>query len=175
MAKIGAISLAGVVALILIFFLLIPVLSSEAKREYVLGEKVKIEMPGDGFFKVKIESPSGVNVYDISGALVFEPSDIGKYEVSYEGKVLEFIVVGKEEINAQNSVDESILEEVENGSENFSSYIKDEVIANERRENSGEQDTFYDESDSEQIAVGRPVLHKENFDYLVNSFNEYLG
>ncbi|HLC78405.1 MAG TPA: hypothetical protein VJH92_04730 [Candidatus Nanoarchaeia archaeon] len=83
-AKIGAIGVFGVLLLAILVFVVLPLISSQnqIKSQYFLGEKIKIDIPPDGTYKIKIEAPYGTFVHEATGSILFNPEAVGKYMVN---------------------------------------------------------------------------------------------
>ncbi|MBD3253413.1 hypothetical protein GF386_06780, partial [Candidatus Pacearchaeota archaeon] len=125
MAKIGAISIIGILLIGLILGLLIVSLGSAVieKNEYILGEKVKIDLT-DKNYKLKIITPSDTFFKEgYGGAVIFEPEELGKYILEteldgenevYEFEVIDELVVGEKESDVlKEEIDDETFEKDE--------------------------------------------------------------
>ena len=116
----GKISLVVLLIMLMVFliFMSISSFASPEKKQYQLGEKVKIDLKGSENFKLKITTPSTSFVKKGSDeVIIFKPEEIGKYKVSIETKnekkEYEFEVISKAnpksgEINITQESNETI-------------------------------------------------------------------
>ena len=114
-AKIGTISAFGVLVFLGLFLIILPVLSSEnIKTTYVLGEKIKFDVPLD-VSKVKVNTPTSSFVYQASRIFLFKPSELGNYKISIGEIDYSFTVVKS-------------LSEANDSSQGISNSFKDQLI-----------------------------------------------
>ena len=84
MAKIGAISIAVIVVLLVFFIFLLPLISSAIldKKEYILGESIKFNMENLGDYKLKINTPStSILRVGTNDFFIFKPEEVGNYSI----------------------------------------------------------------------------------------------
>ncbi|MBR9706414.1 hypothetical protein GOV14_05240 [Candidatus Pacearchaeota archaeon] len=120
MAKIGAISVFGVVVLVALCMLLTPLFTSafDTQGSYNLGEKIKIALGDEISYKMKIVTPLDTFIKQGHGDIIFVPDVVGKYRIEvYYGEiseVFEFEVVNLVLVDASSDDDDLVDDFVEN-------------------------------------------------------------
>ena len=96
------------ISLILTLFIFLPLLSSEPalKKQYLLGDKIKIEMPGNAVYVVEIITPTHSYKDKVSKSFLFKPEEIGEHIILIDNiEYARFDVVDKLSISEENISD----------------------------------------------------------------------
>ncbi len=156
MSKIGAVSMMLAIALTLMTVCLIFLVSAVDNKQYILGERIKIEIGEIGEYTLSIKSPNKTMLYKSEKPhFIFEPKIPGEYVIKIksqsESRQMLFKVVPKPRLQDKEGMIHIPIEKVryEQQPQEIENETDDKTASKKSKNES-------------QVTVGKPVVWKKN-------------